>query len=302
MNPEAQAMLSDDKQSGVLIVREDEAQRYKILKWVALALLAISGIIQIIMVAAFESFDVDVDTVTVLRRGANAGSSNAYPLTTIEAFSVADTSLYFAIAQLFAALGFVLVAVLHGKETDQIARGSDGYLWGSLMIGQIPLFLAVALLSGASSVIELTLLSAVVFAWIGVFLLGDVINQYFYRNAMFKFGGYTWSWAFLVVSALLFLVYIGIVITHMVFTFFPGDEALAAGVVAPRTSLIAVPIVTIVIYLVFIVFILAHYLRWFFEKTIDVVFALQIVQLVLALVVPWLALGINFGVEAPGLG
>lgn len=299
MNPEAQAMLSDDKPSGVLIVREDEAKRYNILKWVGLALLALSGIAQIILVAAFESFDVDVETVTVLRRGANAGSNNAYPLTTIAPFGVADTSLYFAIAQLFAALGFVLVLVLHGKEIDQISLGSDGYLWGSFIIGQVPLFLAVALLSGASSVIELTLLSAVVFAWIGVFLLGDVINQYFYRNAMYRFGGYTWSWAFLVVAALLFLVYIGIVITHMVFTFFPGADAVAAGVVAPSSALIAVPIATIVIYLVFIVFILAHYLRWFFEKTIDIVFALQIVQLVFALVVPWLALGINFGIEAP---
>lgn len=295
-------MLNDDKQSGVLIPREDEAKRYRILKWIAVALLALSGIAQLIMVTAFESFDVDVETTTVFRRGPNVNSNNAYPLTTVEQFGVSDTSLYFAVATLFAALGFVLVLVLDGKELDQISRGSDGYLWGSLMIGQIPLFLAVALLSGVSDIVSLTLLSAVVFGWIGVFLLGDVINQYFYRNAMYRFGGYTWSWAFIVIAAVLFLVYIGIVIAHIVFTFFPSDALVQAGVIAPRGSLIAVPIITIVIYLVFIVFILAHYTRWFLEKTIDVVFALQIVQLILVLGVTWTAIGINFGVDVPGLG
>jgi len=296
MNPETQLFDDDEKPGAQLVVKEDEAKRYLLLKWIALGLLAVSGIVQIILVAAFESFDVDVDTVTVLRRGANAGSNNAYPLTTIEQFGVADVSLYFAVAQLFAALGFVLVLVLDQKELDQISRGSDVYLWGSYIIGQMPIFLAVAVLSGVSSVVELTLLAAIVFAWIAIFLLGDVQNQSFYRSTMERRAGYTWSWAFLLLAVVLFLVYTGIIVAHFCFTLFPSAELVAAGVVAPTSTLIVVPIVTLVLYLVFVLFILAHYLKWFFAKTIDVVFALQIVHLVIALVVPWIALGINFNV------
>lgn len=261
-------------------VLQDEEKRYRVLKWVAMILLVITGIAQLVLLfATHHTFTLELNTTTAFRHGPRDGP---YPAPQLEQLGTVDAGAVFAVASILSAIGYLLLLFVNSYEVEQIARGSDGYMWGSFMLSQIPVWLGVVFVAGANEVWSLVLASTLVFAWLGIFLLGDIVNQNYYRDAMRRYGGYTWSWAFLVLAVLTFIVFAVFLFWHTAVTF--------SGEGAAHLALLSIPITAAIIYLVFVVFILLHYVEvGVVRKPIDSVFSLQLINLIFVFVVTWLA-------------
>jgi hypothetical protein len=244
-------------------------------------ILIVSGILLIILGLAAPSTTITLQSVTLFRTGALNSSVDAFPAGQISILDNLNITFLQGFVQIFGGIGLLFLAFFFKKMLDEIAYGGDGYLWGGFWIALILYNVVLAIRCGMQDLTLLFFVGTAYFAIIGIFMLGDQLNQLFYRNAMKKLGHGRFSYAFLVIAIVISIVVWGLEFTALAFTVIGGAPLI----------IIVTPIVAAVLYIVFLLFVGLHYGGvGFIEQTYSRDLWLCVIVFVTILIIPWLDL------------
>jgi len=256
---------------------------FKTFALVAAIILLVSGIVLIIIAETTTTWTIHLQSVTLFRTGAPSTGTfpDALPAPQLKALNNLNITLLYGFAQIFGGIGLLLMYFLFSHMMHEMAYGSDGYLWGAIMLATIFYDVVVAIRCGLQELTVLIFDGTLHFSILALFWMGDLLNQSFYRDTMKRLGVGRFSYAFLVLAILVFIVVWGMQLVAIFFAV-SGDTGAPGEVVV-------VPIIAAVFYIVLFVVVGLHYggITWL-EGTYKRDMAISIVVFVTLLLIPWI--------------
>lgn len=135
-------------------------------------LLLVSGAVQLVLVAATNTFDLRASTASVLRTSAAADLSG-FPALEVTDLSPINVGYVYAASCLFAGMALVLSLFFHSEEADDYNEGGQSSVfWLVQLAGTTPLVLSVAMTAGMSTWSELLTMCVVWANVLFAYLLG----------------------------------------------------------------------------------------------------------------------------------
>jgi hypothetical protein len=259
---------------------------------VAGIILLVSGIVLIILSLTVHSSTIHLESVTLFRTGNPATGFNvdALPAPDLKALNRINITLIYGFAQVFAGIGLLLMYFLFGYMLNEMAYGSDGYMWAAVMLATLLYDVVIALRCGLQDLTVLIFDGMLHFSILSLFWVGDLLNQHFYRSTMQRLGVGRFSYAFLVLAAIVFVAVWGMQLVALFFAI--------SGTTGAPTTIIIVPLIAVVFYVVLFVVVGLHYggVTWFAE-TYSRDLAISIVVFITVLVVPWIDVILFFSIS-----
>jgi hypothetical protein len=245
-------------------------------------ILIVSGIVQIILGATVDNSTISLQTITVFRSGVAATNRtiDSFPATVVTPLNNINMTLVYGFAQAFGGIGMLLLSFLFDKMVGEQTYGANGYMWGGLLIATTFYNVVIAIRCGMQDLTVLifdgTLHAGVIF----ILWLGDLLNQLFYRNTLKRLGVGRFSYAFLIMAIITFVVVWGMQVVALVMAVHGVNGA-------PNIALVT-PLLALFMYVLLFVFIGLYYGEvGFISETYDRDLWLAVVVFVTLLVVPW---------------
>lgn len=293
---EETALLDEEEQDELAEVDAEDEDRlkrasyrvptgtgFKTFVLVAGIILLVSGIVLIILSLTVDSSTIFLESVTLFRTGAPAPGTtvDALPAPELRVLNSINITLIYGFAQVFAGIGLLLMRFLFGYMLNEMAYGSDGYMWAAVMLATILYDVVIALRCGLQELTVLIFDGMLHFAILALFWMGDLLNQSFYRDTMRRLNMGRFSYAFLILAVIIFIAVWGMQLVALFFAI--------SGTTGAPTIIIVVPIVAVILYIVLFVVVGLHYggITWVAE-TYSRDLAISIVVFVTLLVVPWI--------------
>jgi|SRR6056297_7305 len=292
----AEALGATDGEKAELHIEELDDSNMKYLtgtKAVCGILALLSGAFLVIALLVSQSFKDNFDLTLRVNRSLRNGAVadvDGYPVITSDAFGFARVALVGGFTGVLGAVGFLIAALARNLEWEQMRGNSNPYMWIFFLIWNVPYFLVISLTSGVPDVIVLTLLGAVVVAWIFLFWMDDL--QTSYGNQLMALrcaekGESLFGWVPVVMILFLAITAIAIIFTHLIATF------NSAG--APSAILLTVPIVLTLLYLANPIVYILHRYRTGIKSIYTRDLILYAVNGLLILLAVWLPFAVHSG-------
>jgi hypothetical protein len=287
-NEELREELYDEDEDGDRFKREailkpTSNSCFKIFALVMGIIFLLSGIALIIIDVSTNNGTIEFQSTTMFRTGAGSTSRlvDVFPAPLLEALNNIDLLIFYSISHFAAGVAFLLMYFLFDSMLEQVAYGSNGYMWAAIVLATIFFDVTLAIRCGLQDLTVLIFDGMLHFSILAVIWLGDLLNQRFYRRAMERLDQGRFSYAFLIFVVLLFIVVWGMQLVSLFY-------AISQNTGAPNVVIVT-PLVAVVFYAVMIVLVGIHYggYAWVGE-TQQRDLAVAIVVGVMVFVVVWL--------------
>jgi hypothetical protein len=179
---------------------ENESDKIRLVHIIFTVFCAISSVVAFTVVATSpEKSTMRMLTATDYRNNATALDTDFYPQPTFDLSRVINLGFVAAAISGGAALANVIGWIWRQQQVDQMAGGSNPYLWASFILWHPIIFLLVASLSGVTNVFLFSFICLTVLGWIFLLWLADYTNSYTFvysqrKAAMAMNGTMGWSW------------------------------------------------------------------------------------------------------------
>jgi hypothetical protein len=249
---------------------------------VAAIVLLVSGIILGILAVLVPATTIHLQSITTFRTGPVGNKTiDAFPSAVLSPLNSLNISFLQAFVQGFGGIGFFFLFFLNKKMLAEITYGGDGFLFGGMWIILILYNVVLAIRCGMQDLVQLFFIGTLYFAIIGIFMLGDQLNQHFYRNTMKRLNIGRFSYAFLVIAIVISVVAWGFEITALVFTVMNSSGNAFA--------IVFTPILAALFYIWFLIFVGLHYGgSGFIESTYSRDLWLCVIAFISVLLIPWI--------------